>query len=187
MPVDERGDLDRLTRTQLYQEADAWGIEYPRDCPKYRWDNGRQTGGMIALLEAHGVNRGNMKTVRWQTIYPSEQERQAAAHQGVATTEQHYPMSPQHQSARDGVDTTAILQTKLAQSEARSELKGDEVTRLKAELAELKSQIKVPKPKQKRVQTRRSVLFAEAKAKGLKAPLHATIDDLEKMLAENTG
>ena len=142
MPIDDRSDLDRMSRHQLYMEADAWGIEYPRDLAKYVWNaQGQVMGGMVSLLESRGVNRGNMKTVRWSTIYPSEQERAAAAHQGVATSEQHYPDRPLNQSRRDGVDSAALLQDRLAAAEAKNELHQDESTRLKAEKAELEERI----------------------------------------------
>lgn len=142
MPIDDRSELDRMSRHQLYVEADAWGIEYPRDLPKYVWNaQGQISGGMVAMLESRGVNRSNMKTVRWSTVYPSEQERAAAAHQGVATSEQHYPERPLNQSRRDGVDSSALLQDRLAAAEAKNELHVDENARLKAENAALEQRL----------------------------------------------
>lgn len=142
MPIDDRSDFDRMSRHQLYMEADAWGIEYPADCPKYIWNSqGQIMGGMVTLLESRGVNRGNMKTVRWSTVYPSEQERAAAAHQGVATSEQHYPDRPLAQSQRDGVDSTALLQNRLAAAETKNVLHEDENRRLKAENAKLEARL----------------------------------------------
>lgn len=142
MPIDDRSDLDRLSRHQLYVEADAWGIDYPRDLPKYVWNgSGQISGGMVSLLESRGVNRANMKTVRWSTIYPSEQERAAAAHQGMATSEQSYPDRPLGQSQRDGVDSSEILQNKLAAAEAKQELQKDENAQLKLKNAALEARL----------------------------------------------
>lgn len=126
MPVDSRDDLDRLSRIQLYREADAQGITYPPDHPGE---------GMRALLRANGVSRGTMKTVKWRSVHPSEQEIQAAQHQGTATSVQYYPEREVHQSARAGVDSSAILQNKLAEAESKNDEQESEIEQLRAEIA----------------------------------------------------
>ena len=188
MPIDDRSDLDRLTRHQLYMEAAAWGIEHPPDLPKYIWRNGSVSGGMISLLESRGVNRANMKTVKWQTVAPTDEERAAAAHQGTAVGDQHYPVQELNQSARDGVDSSAILQERISKAEARVELKTDENKRLREVNAALEARLaaleaKASKPKRKNP---RGELFKKAKALGLKTSLNMTIEDLEKLVGENS-
>ncbi len=196
MPIDDRSDLDRLSRTQLYREADAWGIEYEPDLPKYLWRNGQMTGGMVALLEARGVNRRNMKTIQWQTIYPSDQERAAAAHQGAATSEQHYPVREAAQSQRDGVDSSAILQDRLAKADARAELQDDENQRLRKENESLLNRLdeierkllgNVPRGAKPKRANRRGELFRAAKERNVMTRSDMTIEDLEKALGENAG
>lgn len=92
MPVDDRPLLDRLTRAQLYAEADAHGIEYPTGHPKYIWDDRQRIiGGMVPLLESRGITGETMKTVRWRQEMPTNEEMTAAAHQGMATGPQLYP------------------------------------------------------------------------------------------------
>lgn len=207
MPIDDRSELDRLTRTQLYNEAAAWGIKHPPDLAKYVWGpNGQINGGMIALLESHGVGRHNTKTIKWVGLQPTEQERMAAAHQGAATSEQFYPEIPIHQSARDGVDSSALLQSKLEKAEAKNELQTDELARLKAENANLRAALsrldeiekKLAAPAEgygsevtehveiEKPATRRWRLIREAQAKGLKADRSTTLEELEKMLGEAT-
>ena len=194
MPIDDRSDLDRLSRTQLYREAAAWGIDHEPDLPKYLWKNGQMAGGMVSLLESRGVNRFNMKTVQWQTVVPSDQERAAAAHQGTATSEQHYPVREAAQSQRDGVDSTAILQNRLAQADAKVELQHDENARLKAEndsllkrLEALEGKIldQAPRGTSPRKLNRRAELFRACRTHGIPTKAHMTAADLEKLLAEN--
>lgn len=125
MPIDERSDLDRLSRFQLYQEAAAWGIQHEPDLPKYKWVNGNVVGGMVPLLESNGVTRFNMKTVKWHLISPSPQERAAAAHQGMMVGDQAYPVRELSQSQRDGVDSEAILQSRISIADERDSLKDE--------------------------------------------------------------
>ena len=178
MPIDERTDLDRLSRGQLYKEADAWGVSYPQDAPKFV---------MVPLLAAMGVNRNNTKTVRWQTIYPSDDERAAAAHQGVATSEQSYPVREIHQSARDGVDTSAILQERLAKADAKNEEKEDEIDALKKANEALMKRLEALEQKPKRKLNKRAQLLQEAKAKGIKTSLKMTTAEVEALLNDHAG
>ena len=43
--IDPRDWLERCRRNELYRYADAWGIEYPQDCP---------ATDMRAILRSHG-------------------------------------------------------------------------------------------------------------------------------------
>jgi hypothetical protein len=187
MPIDDRPDLDRLTRSQLYAEAAAWGIEHAPDLPKYVWgSNGAIVGGMVALLESRGVNRANMKTVKWTTVFPSEQERAAAAHQGSATSEQHYPLKELHQSAREGVDSGAILQARLDRQQAKPEPSELE-RKLEAALKRIEELEASPRPKPgklRRGTNRKWELYRSARERGLDAKPNMTIAELEQLLAQ---
>lgn len=135
MPVDDRDDLDRLSRAQLYREAEAQGISFAAGLPKYEWDaKGNISGGMVPLLRSHGITRFNMKAVKWFDVQPTDQERAAAAHHGQMTSAQSYPVREMHQSKRDGVDSSALLQARLSDTEDKNDAQAAEILRLRAEV-----------------------------------------------------
>ena len=127
---DSRKPIERLRRYQLWKEADARGIQYPAQAAKTT---------MIQILEANGVDvtRPASESVRWSVINGTDSDGRPS--------QEIYPVTPTHASARNGVNAEAVMSQRLAAQEKEAEAKQKAVEsendELKAMLAKMQERL----------------------------------------------
>ncbi len=97
---DSRKPIQRLTRFQLWREADARDLNYK---------NGATKDAMISLFEANEIDITDFQTVQWQAVNGTDSA--GRAHQEI------YPVAKPHASARSGIDARAVLDDRLTKKE----------------------------------------------------------------------
>ena len=128
---DDRIPNERLGRKALERVADLNGIEYPVGLPKKIWRGTEVVGGLVMLLQSHGVDVTRPDSgVEWEE-FPQKGE------DGNFSHNENYPRKALHQTARDQTDSNAELLRRLDTIKD----KDDEILDLRSENERLRSEM----------------------------------------------
>lgn len=177
--------IELLSRAQLWRIADAHQIPYPRDATKQK---------MIALLEGSDIDVTKPASgIRWTQVNGRDEHGHPSSF--IA------PNREPGQSAREGVQSSSILQARIAETEQKNDAQAEEILKLRKQNEDLVDLLKrleskldekaEPKPKKpsKRGQglTRLRALKAYAKAEGIDFQPTIKLAELEKLVESHNG
>jgi len=126
---DDRTPIERLGRKALEKIADFHGIQYPVGLPKYVWDNGTISGGLLMLIKSHNIDV-TQSGVEWEGFQQVDENNHPSHIES-------YPVKELHQTARDQTDSNAELLRRLDVLKD----KDDEILDLKAQNEKLRSEL----------------------------------------------
>ncbi len=122
--VDSR-PIEMLSRSQLWRVAERQGVEYPRDATKKQ---------MIDLFDAMNVDVTQPESgIDWVMINGKDEHGNQTRYLA--------PVRPDHQSARDQVDSSALLNRKLSEEQEKNSAQKDRIGKLEDENTELKNML----------------------------------------------
>jgi len=126
---DDRTPIERLGRKALEKIADFHSIQYPVGLPKYVWDKGIISGGLLMLIKSHNIDV-TQSGVDWEGFQQVDESNRPSHVES-------YPVKELHQTARDQTDSNSELLRRLDVLKD----KDDEILDLKAQNEKLRTEL----------------------------------------------